>query len=361
MIVDFLVREWLLSVSVALCLLTTLLRGAIPAWSVDEGQVLMVLAALFIAVKGVEKSGTMTWVARRVERGRLISLKLVVATFILSMFVTNDAALVVMVPLTLALDVARRDILVILEALAANAGSALTPFGNPQNLFIYWHYSLNPWEFVGVISPFVIFFFVVFAAAALLLKIEPANAKKTPSDLSDTAPSVDAPVSFFYLFMLLLVILTVLHILPVWANIVVIAYVALFDKAALKIDYGLLAAFFFFFGIADNLATMFAAQMQQSSHIFLISAGASQFMSNVPAAVVMAEFTADWKALLWGTSVGGFGSLVGSLANLIAYRFYLKSENVQDGRAFTVRFIIAGYAAFGAGVALYLMTTGGRV
>ncbi len=348
--IGFVLREWLLSASVVLCLLTTAWRGQGPAWSMDEAQVLVVLFALFVAVKGVERSGALSWIARRVERGNRLSLKLVLTTFVLSMLVTNDAALVVMVPLTLALRIDHKDMLVILEALAANAGSALTPFGNPQNLFIYWHYGLSPSEFMLAILPFVIFFLLLLGFSAMLFRARPVfSAGALPE------ACVDISAAFFYVLMLVFVILTVLRVMPVWANIVVVAYVYLFDKGTLRIDYALLLSFFFFFGIADNLSAIFATHMEHPMNVFLISAAASQVISNVPAAVVMAEFTANWKALLWGTSVGGFGSLVGSLANLIAYRFYVNSEETGRSMAFTMKFLLYGYFAFGAGVVLNYM------
>ncbi|WP_457673373.1 SLC13 family permease [Thiolapillus sp.] len=140
-LIDFMLREWILTVSAVGYVLTSAYVGDLPALSSSEWQVLLILFALFVAIRGLQNSGFMDALSRRVERGRAIPLKLVAGTFFLSMLVTNDAALIVMVPLTLALDTERKGLLVILEALAANAGSALTPFGNPQNLFIY---CINP-------------------------------------------------------------------------------------------------------------------------------------------------------------------------------------------------------------------------
>jgi Na+/H+ antiporter NhaD/arsenite permease-like protein len=104
--------------------------------------VLFILFVLFVVVKGLQRSGLLLRLSQRIEGGQFIPLKLVIATFCLSMLVTNDVALTVIVPLTLFLNIDRKDVLVILEALAANAGSALTLFGNPQNLFIYWFYQI---------------------------------------------------------------------------------------------------------------------------------------------------------------------------------------------------------------------------
>ncbi len=113
--------------------------------TVDEAKVLVLLWLLFALVQGLERAGLVRWVARRFEAGRFIALRLVVVTFFLAALVTNDVALIRVVPLTLELNTEGKGFIVILETLAANAGSALTPFGNPQNLSLYWFDHLNAW------------------------------------------------------------------------------------------------------------------------------------------------------------------------------------------------------------------------
>ncbi len=137
-LLGFVLREWLLAAAAAGFLLTAIEIGRLDLCSAAEAEILLLLWALFVVVRGLENSGLMARLARRLEGGSGAAVKLVVATFFLAMLVTNDAALVVIVPLTLGLDLKRRDLLVICEALAANAGAALSPLGNPQNLFIYW-------------------------------------------------------------------------------------------------------------------------------------------------------------------------------------------------------------------------------
>ena len=97
-----------------------------------------------------------------------------------------------------------------------------------------------------------------------------------------------------------------------------------------------------------------ASSLENAGHIFIFSALSSQIISNVPAALLISKFTTQWEALLWGTNVGGFGSLVGSLANLIAYKFYISQENTNNQVAsFTIKFVILGYIAFFIGIGLY--------
>lgn len=346
--IDFILREWLLLVSAVSLLLTSLYTGRLPAYSLDELEVLFILFILFIAVNGLQQSGLILKMAGYMEKGRLLPVKLVVTTFFLSMLVTNDIALIVMVPLTLSLNINRKDILVILEALAANAGSALTPLGNPQNLFIYWFYSIHPFEFIKTILPFSMGFLLVLLAVSFLTGAE--NGREKPQH-----PVVTGRFALIYTGLLFLVLLTVLHLLPVWVGVFTFIFALFFDRQALRIDYALLFSFFFFFGLAENLKILLASEISHSGHIFLFSALASQVMSNVPATLLFSKFTSNWKALFWGVNAGGFGSLFGSLANLIAYKIYVTHKDSHNITMFTVKFLIMGYGALFLSAALYFL------
>ena len=344
--IDFFLKEWLLLASASGLAATSLHLGRLPRFSSDELQVLWILAMLFIAVKGVEKSGLTRNLALRLERGRQVPLKLVLGTFFLSMVITNDVTLLAMVPLTLLLDARRKGLLVILEALAANAGSALTPFGNPQNLFIYWHYELEPLQFISAIAPFSLFFGGLLTLGALAVRCHRAV----------SSPVEPAPVdghAWLHGVLLVLLILTVLRLLPLWTTVALPAYALLFDRRSLAIDYALLGTFLCLFGFTDNLATLLAGELAHRDHVFLFSALASQVMSNVPAALLFADFTQHWRALLWGVSVGGFGTLLASLANLIAWRLYVRDRNTANATGFTFAFLGSGFAAFFLGLMLY--------
>jgi len=251
----------------------------------------------------------------------------------------------------LALDTNRKDILIILEALSANAGSALTPFGNPQNLFIYWFYDLHPIDFISTIAPFSLVFLAILMAASCLIDI-----KINKSDHRGAIGTTKT--AFIYIALLIIVILTVLHLLPVATGFIVVAYAVVFDRRILKVDYALLLSFLLFFGLAENLKLLIAGDLNHSHHIFLASAITSQIMSNVPASLLFAKFTSNWEALLWGTNVGGFGGLFGSLANLIAYKFYTTDKNTTDTAAFTLKFLLFGYGAFFVAIGLYFLLYG---
>ncbi len=345
---DFILREWLLIAAVSGLAATSFYLKKVPVFLMPELQVLFLLWLLFVAIKGLENSGIMSKCSQVIEKGRFVPLKLVVLTFILSAFVTNDVALIIIVPLTLSLNITRKDILVILEAFAANAGSALTPIGNPQNLLIYWFFHITPLDFIKSIAPFSVLFLLFLIIVSITVRTQNNKA-------SQPRKAVTRRAVYIYGVLLVLVDLIVLHILPIAVGALVLVYAFLFDRKALRVDYFLLITFLCFFGIADNIRTLLVSNLEHTDHVFIFSALSSQVMGNVPVALLFAKFTTQWKALIWGTNVGGFGSLVASFANLIAYKFYIAHEDSDNVKSFTIKFVVYGYVMFFMGIGLYLI------
>ena len=340
-------EEWLLLITATGLGLTSIWLQRLPAYTESDFEILYILLILFIITKGLQEHQILENIARRLEHGRWLAMKLILLTFFFSMVVTNDVALLSIVPLTLLLQVEGKVWLVILEALAANAGSALSPFGNPQNLFIYWFYNVPVVDFISTILPFSLFFLVALLIAAAWLRI-PAS----PGVARKALPL--SWVSYVYLTALAVFALVILRVLPLFLGSAVLLFALVADRGSLRIDYSLLLTFFCFFGFTDNLSVLLSAAFLHPQHIFLFSALLSQIISNVPAALLVADFTRHWQPLLWGVSVGGFGSLVGSLANLIAYRVYVRSEE-GGTRAFLGRFHLASFSAFFFGLGLYFL------
>ncbi len=340
------VGEWLFSLAFGGLLLTSLYLRRLPNYSFDDFTVIYTLFVFLVILKGLNKKGFVRCIAYRFERGKFIPQKLVVLTAILSVFVTNDVALLTVVPLTLALNVKDVDRLVILEVLTANSASALSPFGNPQNIFIYYHYNIYPLEFLVAIWPFVA---VTFGVIMLL-----SYTGKHDVTVSETHLTVKYKRdSILYLGFFIVFVLSVLRILPMWVGVGIVIYVILFDKESLKIDYFLLATFGVFFGFTDNLRQMIPIVFHTSNEMFFCTAGISQAISNVPATLFLSDFISNWKPLLWGASVGGFGTLIASLASLISYRLY--KEQFEDSRRFLLRFHLYNYALFFVGVLAYVL------
>ncbi len=347
-LIDILAKQWLLIGSISSLLALTIHIGSAPKISIDDLKILFLLFALFVTVKGLETSRIFEKISRHLENGRFIYLKLTLITFFSSMIFTNDAALVMAIPLILAMNIEKKASIVILQCLAANAGSAFTPFGNPQNLYIYWHYHLHPREFFYTIAPFCMAFLILLVLCSLHLE------KFKCKTVVQAKISVHRKV-IFYLLANGAVILAIFRLLPISWLAVIIFFTVLFDPACLEIDYSLLVTMLCFLGISEDMKTMFQPVIEHSTHIFLLSALSSQLISNVPAAFLFAKFTSNWRALLWGTSVGGFGGLIGSLANLIAYRLYVSALKNGGIGNFTLRFILANYAFFFIGMGLFYL------
>ena len=344
-------KEWLLILSALGVVSTSLFLRRLPSYSISDAEILYILFVLFVVTTGLQRHAILENIACRLERGRFIPTKLMLATFFFSMVVTNDVALLAIVPLTMLLHTKRKDWLVIAEILAANAGSAISPFGNPQNLFIYWFYQISFGDFLAEIAPFSLVFLVLLTVATAII-----NTNEQPASVR--LPRKLSAMAYFYLAALIIFALAILRILPLAAGGVIILFVLLADRKSVRVDYALLITFGCFFGFSDNLRVMLTNILTHPQHVFLLSALLSQIISNVPTALLLADFTPHWQPLLWGVSVGGFGSLMGSLANLIAYRIYVRQARQQAFR-FTVKFHSASYAAFLTGIFLYFIIHAG--
>ncbi len=343
----FMMREWLLLLSLTGLAATSYYLGRLPVYTDKELLPIFLLFSLFIVIKGVENSNLLLKTAATLEHGGFLPLKLVLITFILSMIVTIDVALVTMLPIVLALKVKQKENLTILVALTAHVGAALTPFGTPQNLFIYSFYNVDTYTFIQTIAPFSFGMLAFFLIVSMFIKLT--------SDVSAVreALPVHKTLAFSYLILLVVVVLAVLRILPVWVALSSMLFALLFDPKSLKVDYALLLTFLVFLGLTDNIKIMIDGMIHHPGHIFTLSSVMSQFISNVPTTLLLNKFTTQWEALLWGTNVGGFGSLVAALANLITYKIYVSYSDGKHTGRFVFKFVAAGYLAFAIGFALF--------
>lgn len=341
-------EEWLFAASLIGFVVSSLILRRLPHYTYEDFEVVFTLAVFLVVVRGLERHGLLSRLAVGLGKGKHPAFRLVVLTGMLSALVTNDVAVLVMVPLTLAMDVVGVERLVVLEALAANAMSALTPFGNPQNLFIYYHYGLHIAEFVGEIFPFALASLGLVALFAWPLNLGPRGAK--PPEVQSRA--------YLYLALFLLFALVVLKVLPIWVGAIPLVYALIWDRKTLRIDYFLLGTLACFFGFTDNLASAVRLTLTSHNSVFLYSLATSQLISNVPSALLFADFTQRWQPLLWGVSVGGYGTLVGSLASLIAYRLYVQRHRRQ--LAFLGWFHAYNFLALAVGVLLYFALGGGQ-
>jgi len=296
-----------------------------------DWQTVMTLAGLLILTKAIELSGLLTWFAHRVvhhiHSERALAFLMVGLAAVLSMVVTNDVALFVIVPLALSLNdltplPLRR--LVIVIALAVNAGSVLTPIGNPQNLFLWQVGGVSFGGFVLALAP------LCAVLVAMLLALTACWFSSKRLDLSgDVEPhSFDRSLAIVAaLLFISFVILADVHHAGIALAGVGAGFLLWRPRIVLKIDWLLLLIFALMFIVLRSVAALpwvYAAighlDLQTPLRAFAAGSLLSQVISNVPAAILLAEFTHDWRPLAFGVSVGGFGIAIGSLANLIAVR-----------------------------------------
>ncbi|WP_420804123.1 SLC13 family permease [Ralstonia soli] len=310
------------------------------------------LAGLLILTKAVEASGMLQLLGTRlvevVGSERALALSLVGASAALSTVLTNDVALFVIVPLTVGLrqvatlPVAR---LVIFEALAVNAGSALTPIGNPQNLFL-WHQSgLSFGAFVWQMTPMVLLLMVLLLALtwfAFASREIHLHAETTDVELHKRLllPALVLYVPF-------LVLTDLGHPLAAAAGLIVLYLIGARYVLA-RVDWGLLLVFMLMFIDLRLVAQLGAVRqaldalaLSDPMHLYWAGIGVSQFISNVPAAILLAEYSHDWPVIAFAVSVGGFGTLIGSLANLIALRMLGDRQAWWVFHAYSMPFLVA--------------------
>jgi Na+/H+ antiporter NhaD/arsenite permease-like protein len=323
-----------------------------------DWQTVLTLAGLLILTKAVELSGFLMWMAHRVvhhiRSERSLAFLLIGLAAALSTLLTNDVALFVVVPLTLSLHkltplpIKR---LVIFIALAVNAGSILTPLGNPQNLFLWQTSGVSFGGFVWALAP------LCAALMVMLFVVAAASFHGAPLDLSkDAEPhTVDRTlVGVAALLFVAFVLLADSHRAGIGLAGVMVGFLVWRREVVLKIDWLLLLIFVFMFVVLRSVAALpwvhqTVAQLGLTTPLRAYAAGAilSQGISNVPAAIMLAEFSKDWRALAFGVSVGGFGIAIGSLANLIAVRLSNERGMWLPFHLYAVPFWLAGGAIGG--------------
>lgn len=343
----------LLWVLVAVAVLFAFVRPRAPLdWlQLIDWQTVGALAGLLAITQGVEKSGVLQSAAQRLlartTNLRQLALLLVASAAVLSALVTNDVSLFLLVPLTRVLatqahlPLAR---LVVLEALAVNAGSALTPIGNPQNLYL-WHRSGESFAgFMGMMAPTVgVMLFWLFAAVWLLVP-RTAIALKPAADSAPVQPRLLALSGLLFVGF---VVALDRHWLAAGLAVVFGAYL-LFQRRVLRdVDWALLAIIALMFVDLRQLAELpfIAALMTQwpiaeGWRAYLAAIVSSQFISNVPATILLDRYVHDLPALAAGVSVGGFGCVLGSLANLIALRLAKLPDGLREFHRLSVPFLL---------------------
>lgn len=282
-------------------------------------------------------------------------LALTYITFIGSMLIANDMALLTFLPLGyLVLTTTGKEkymaFTFIMQNIAANLGGMLTPFGNPQNLYLYTKFNIPTGEFMSIMAlPFVVSILLITGCCLVFVRPEPL-------EIADEKIKLEPKRTIIYLLLFAFSIIIVFRVIPYWLGLIIIpAALMVMDRKALQmVDYPLLLTFVFFFIFSGNMARidavrdLFSGLLEKNTLLF--STLSCQVISNVPSAILLSQFTENYRELLLGVNIGGAGTLIASLASLITFREYLKHN---PGRG---KYYVALFSAFNFGFLIFLTT-----
>lgn len=340
------------TVAIAACVLAVISAFFVPP---DEKyleyidfKTLEILFSLMAITAGLQRMGVFEEISRgllnRVKNIRRLTIVLILLCFFFSMVITNDVALITFVPFTVVLfDMLGREQtekllipVVVLQTIAANLGSMLTPVGNPQNLYLYGKSGMGFFEFIQLMLPYTALSLAMLLLGGFLV----GSVGNREISVSLSAKNQDKNVGrlIMYAVLFCICILAVLRVIGFeFAFAVTLCAVAIIDTRVLKrVDYSLLLTFIGFFIFIGNMGriTAFSDLIRGfvSDNEVLAAVIASQVISNVPAALLLSDFTSDIPALIVGTNIGGLGTLIASMASLISYKFIAQKKNLSKGK-----------------------------
>ena len=279
---------------------------------------------------------------------RNATLGLVLITFFGSMLLANDMALLTFLPLGFYVlsSTNHKEAMAftfIMQNIAANLGGMVTPFGNPQNLYLYAYYNIDTLEFIKIMLPIFITATIMILAICYTVKPIPLELKK------DVDYQLDKKRTMIYMVLFICSILIVFRIIPyLLGTIVITAILYRLDKKAIKeVNYPLLATFCVFFVFSGNMAripvvhTFFSKVLPVNT--LLLGILSCQFISNVPSAVLLSHFTSDYHSLLPAVNIGGCGTLIASLASLITFSEF-KKHNPNKIKRYFIQFSLINFS-----------------
>ncbi len=348
---EFIKREVVLTVAFVLAVLSCfLVKPDKKYMEYLDMRVLVLLFCLMAVMEGFKQLGIFEKLARKLlnktSDSRSLCLVLVLLCFFSAMLITNDVALITFVPFTiLILSMAKKQdkmiTIIVLQTVAANLGSMLTPVGNPQNLYLYTVSGMGFLEFLKVMFPLTAVSFVLIFICCMIQKKEPVSLPEQ-EDMEQEKTQENKVQLVMDCVLFLCSLLCVLRVLPYQALLVItLVGVLLVQREILKkVDYCLLLTFVSFFVFIGNMGRIpYVCEMLKNlldKRELLTAFFSSQIISNVPAAVLLSGFTENYIALLKGVNIGGLGTLIASLASLISYKFYAAEEGSRKGRYFLV-------------------------
>jgi Na+/H+ antiporter NhaD/arsenite permease-like protein len=264
---------------------------------------------------------------KKLRTARRLVISLVMITFIGSIFIANDMALLTFLPLTLYVfkECGKKKYVaftITMQTVAANLGGMIMPFGNPQSLYLYSYFTIPLGEFVAtMIVPFLVSTALIIGLC-FIVKPEPVSMEN-----NEIAP-IDKKRAVLYSILAALAILAVFRVVNyIVATGIIAAVLLVADYKSYKlVDYGLLMTFVAFFIFANNMSRLPSVQSfvggLLEKNVLLTAVVSCQFISNVPTSIFLSKFSNNYRALLLATNIGGCGTPIASLASLISLKAY---------------------------------------
>ena len=372
-IFEFIKQEMILIVACVLAVISMFFVTPDKAYlEYIDFRTLGILFSLMALMAGFQSMGVFEEISRKllnkVQNIRQLVVTLTLLCFFFSMIITNDVALITFVPFTFVLfdmigQAEEKKWLipvVVLQTISANLGSMLTPIGNPQNLYLYGKSGMAFEKFILLMLPYT-----VLSLAMLLVSsfaIGTFGHKKITVSLTTNSKEKNTLKVIMYVILFCICILAVLRVISVSIAFAVTLFaILIFDRKVLKkVDYSLLLTFVGFFIFIGNMGRlpMFSSLLQKyiSGNEVITAVLTSQIVSNVPAALLLSNFTENLPALIVGTNIGGLGTLIASMASLISYKFIAQKKNVSKGK-YLLFFTIANIIFLVALMLLYVIIT----
>lgn len=350
-VVDFCKKEIVLVAAFVLAVISCFfVKPSLAYIDYIDWRVLGILLALMIIMEGLKENGLFASIGnallKKTKKVWQLCAVLVFLCFFLGMFITNDVALITFVPFAIyVLKQSHKEelaaFIIVLQTLAANLGSMLTPIGNPQNLYLYQLGGYTMGEFLKVMLPFtvasgVMLILCLFFIPGKMQKLEQENISRNNKDFTKKEKRNIG----VYLVLFVLALSVVLRLIPhyIVLGIVVLLVLILERKILKQVDYCLLLTFICFFIFIGNLGNLpvFKETLEGlvTGRELLAGVISSQVVSNVPASLLLSSFTTDYNALLTGVNLGGLGTLIASMASLISYKQFANTYNTEKGKYF---------------------------
>ncbi len=347
----FLKKNVVLAVAFAAALLTSIIitpdSQYISYFDIKTLVCLFCVLAVVCALKNINFFYILAQkIVEKFKTTRACVTALVYITFIGSMLIANDMALLTFLPLGYyVLSTTDKgnymSFTFIMQNIAANLGGMLTPFGNPQNLYMYSKFNIPTSEFMEImLLPFIISISIITLCCMFV--------ENDPLILKENVLTTNKLRSIIYLLLFALSIAIVFRTIPyILGLIIIVPAIFILDRKALKmVDYPLLLTFVFFFIFAGNMAridivrNIFSYLLEKNTLIFSVLS--CQLISNVPSAILLSQFTTNYPDLLIGVNIGGVGTLIASLASLITFREYTK-HNPEKVLSYVGKFSIYNF------------------